>query len=243
MCRLKEKELEALPCLYASVEAEAWSSIEDLIRTIKDRIGEEQRKTVWVDEDQLWKPSGTWSSLVRKGHVQVEQGSSECSGWVPRAHSCFTLAAGTRPAGRKHVWNRTGAVLKSQSLRCWPPGCGATTTISDPLAFLKGQHLFNTWGQRSWEGAWGNLLCSKYGSLWSHSKFLMRTSKWNLKGIRHGDWGAGCGIDMCPTHPWGEILNIPSWGRWRLVGSNSNTTADGQSNSVALVLHSHFHSF
>ncbi|KAM9291830.1 caspase recruitment domain-containing protein 11 [Morus bassanus] len=53
MCRLKEKELEALPCLYASVEADAWSSIEDLIRTIKDRIGEEQRKTIWIDEDQL----------------------------------------------------------------------------------------------------------------------------------------------------------------------------------------------
>ncbi|KAJ7401952.1 Caspase recruitment domain-containing protein 11 [Pitangus sulphuratus] len=53
MCRLKEKELEALPCLYASVEADAWSSIEDLIRTIKDRIIEEQRKTIWVDEDQL----------------------------------------------------------------------------------------------------------------------------------------------------------------------------------------------
>ncbi|KAF4793642.1 Caspase recruitment domain-containing protein 11 [Turdus rufiventris] len=53
MCRLKEKELEALPCLYASVEAEVWSSIEDLIRTIKDRIGEEQRKTIWIDEDQL----------------------------------------------------------------------------------------------------------------------------------------------------------------------------------------------
>ncbi|XP_051488555.1 caspase recruitment domain-containing protein 11 isoform X2 [Apus apus] len=53
LCRLKEKELEALPCLYASVEADAWSSIEDLIRTIKDRIGEEQRKTIWIDEDQL----------------------------------------------------------------------------------------------------------------------------------------------------------------------------------------------
>ncbi|XP_010217022.1 PREDICTED: caspase recruitment domain-containing protein 11 [Tinamus guttatus] len=53
MCRLKEKELEALPCLYASIEADAWSSIEDLIRTIKDKIGEEQRKTIWIDEDQL----------------------------------------------------------------------------------------------------------------------------------------------------------------------------------------------
>nr|XP_033770438.1 caspase recruitment domain-containing protein 11 isoform X2 [Geotrypetes seraphini] len=53
MCRLKEKELEALPCLYASVEVESWSSIEDLIRIIKERIVEEQRKTIWIDEDQL----------------------------------------------------------------------------------------------------------------------------------------------------------------------------------------------
>lgn len=115
-----------------------------------------------------------------------------------------------------------------------------TTTISDPLAFLKGQHLFNTWGQRSWEGAWGNLLCSKYGSLLSHWKLLMRPNKWNLKEIRHGDLASGCGIDTCSTPPWGEILNIRSWGSWRLVGSSSNTTADGQSSSVALFLHSHF---
>lgn len=53
MCRLKEKELEALPCLYATVEAEMWGSLEELLRVIKDKIGEEQRKTIWVDEDQL----------------------------------------------------------------------------------------------------------------------------------------------------------------------------------------------
>uniref|UniRef100_A0A8D0GCI1 Caspase recruitment domain-containing protein 11 n=1 Tax=Sphenodon punctatus TaxID=8508 RepID=A0A8D0GCI1_SPHPU len=53
MCRQNEKELESLPCLYASLEAETWSSIEDLLRIIKERIGEEQRKTVWIDEDQL----------------------------------------------------------------------------------------------------------------------------------------------------------------------------------------------
>ncbi|XP_075384728.1 caspase recruitment domain-containing protein 11 [Tenrec ecaudatus] len=53
LCRLKEKELEALPCLYATVEPDAWGSVEDLLRVIKDKIGEEQRKTVWVDEDQL----------------------------------------------------------------------------------------------------------------------------------------------------------------------------------------------
>lgn len=53
LCRLKEKELEALPCLYASVEADMWGSVEELLRVIKDKIGDEQRKTVWVDEDQL----------------------------------------------------------------------------------------------------------------------------------------------------------------------------------------------
>lgn len=53
MCRQNEKELEALPCLYASLEAETWSSVEDLIRLIKEKVSEEQRKTVWIDEDQL----------------------------------------------------------------------------------------------------------------------------------------------------------------------------------------------
>lgn len=53
LCRLKERELEALPCLYATVEADMWGSMEELLRVIKDKIGEEQRKTVWVDEDQL----------------------------------------------------------------------------------------------------------------------------------------------------------------------------------------------
>ncbi|CAK6446406.1 unnamed protein product [Pipistrellus nathusii] len=51
-CRLKERELEALPCLYATVEPDAWGSVEELLRVAKDRIGEEQRKTVWVDEGQ-----------------------------------------------------------------------------------------------------------------------------------------------------------------------------------------------
>ncbi|KAF0882890.1 CAR11 protein, partial [Crocuta crocuta] len=53
LCRLKEKELEALPCLYATVEADMWGSVEELLRVLKDKISEEQRKTIWVDEDQL----------------------------------------------------------------------------------------------------------------------------------------------------------------------------------------------
>ncbi|KAH0631998.1 hypothetical protein JD844_019980 [Phrynosoma platyrhinos] len=53
MCRQNEKELEGLPCLYASLEADAWSSVEDLLRIIKEKVAEEQQKTIWIDEDQL----------------------------------------------------------------------------------------------------------------------------------------------------------------------------------------------
>ncbi|XP_063286289.1 caspase recruitment domain-containing protein 11 [Pelobates fuscus] len=52
-CRQKEKEIESLPCLYATIEVEAWSSPEDLLRIIKEKIAEEQRKTVWIDEDSF----------------------------------------------------------------------------------------------------------------------------------------------------------------------------------------------
>ncbi|KAK2833742.1 hypothetical protein Q5P01_017631 [Channa striata] len=52
-CRAKEKELEGIPCLYASLEPEAWTGTEDLIRVIKDRILDEQKKTVWVEQDLL----------------------------------------------------------------------------------------------------------------------------------------------------------------------------------------------
>uniref|UniRef100_A0A665TZ37 Caspase recruitment domain family, member 11 n=1 Tax=Echeneis naucrates TaxID=173247 RepID=A0A665TZ37_ECHNA len=53
LCRAKEKELEVLPCLYASLEPEAWAGQDDLIRVIKDRILDEQKKTVWVEQDLL----------------------------------------------------------------------------------------------------------------------------------------------------------------------------------------------
>ncbi|KAK2916583.1 hypothetical protein Q8A67_000957 [Cirrhinus molitorella] len=53
MCRSKEKELETLPCLYASVEPDSWSGVEDLVRIMKDKIFEEQKKTVWVEQDLL----------------------------------------------------------------------------------------------------------------------------------------------------------------------------------------------
>ncbi|KAG8145737.1 hypothetical protein E2320_012226 [Naja naja] len=52
-CRQNEKELEGLPCLYASLETDLWSSLEDLLRIIKDKVWEEQQKTIWVDEEQL----------------------------------------------------------------------------------------------------------------------------------------------------------------------------------------------
>ncbi|KAK5856608.1 hypothetical protein PBY51_008192 [Eleginops maclovinus] len=52
-CRAKLKELEGIPCLYGSVEPEAWAGPDDLIRVIKERIQEEQKKTVWVEQDLL----------------------------------------------------------------------------------------------------------------------------------------------------------------------------------------------
>ncbi|XP_071330353.1 caspase recruitment domain-containing protein 11 isoform X2 [Trachinotus anak] len=53
LCRAKEKELEGIPCLYASLEPEAWAGTDDLIKVIKDRILDEQKKTVWVEQDLL----------------------------------------------------------------------------------------------------------------------------------------------------------------------------------------------
>ncbi|XP_022074305.1 caspase recruitment domain-containing protein 11 isoform X1 [Acanthochromis polyacanthus] len=53
LCRAKEKELEGIPCLYATLEPEAWAGTDDLIKVIKDRILEEQKKTVWVEQDLL----------------------------------------------------------------------------------------------------------------------------------------------------------------------------------------------
>lgn len=52
-CRSKEKEIEGLPCLYASVEPDSWNTVEDLLKVIKDKILEEQKKTIWVELDQL----------------------------------------------------------------------------------------------------------------------------------------------------------------------------------------------
>ncbi|XP_019732918.1 caspase recruitment domain-containing protein 11 isoform X2 [Hippocampus comes] len=51
--RAKEKELEGIPCLYSSLEPEAWLGTDDLIRVVKERIFEEQKKTVWVEQDLL----------------------------------------------------------------------------------------------------------------------------------------------------------------------------------------------
>ncbi|XP_068193733.1 caspase recruitment domain-containing protein 11 isoform X2 [Antennarius striatus] len=53
LCRAKEKELEVIPCHYASLEPETWAGTDDLIRVIKERILEEQKKTVWVEQDLL----------------------------------------------------------------------------------------------------------------------------------------------------------------------------------------------
>uniref|UniRef100_A0AAV2KFY9 CARD domain-containing protein n=1 Tax=Knipowitschia caucasica TaxID=637954 RepID=A0AAV2KFY9_KNICA len=52
-CRATEKELEGVPCLYCCVEPEAWTGHEDLLRVIRERIVDEQKKTIWVEQDML----------------------------------------------------------------------------------------------------------------------------------------------------------------------------------------------
>lgn len=51
MCRAKEKELEGIPCLYASLEPDAWAGTDELVKIVKERILEEQKKVVWVEQD------------------------------------------------------------------------------------------------------------------------------------------------------------------------------------------------
>ncbi|XP_072838514.2 caspase recruitment domain-containing protein 11 [Pogona vitticeps] len=53
MCRQSEKELESLPCLYASMGVDTWSTVEDLLRMIKEKVWEEQQKMIWIEEDRL----------------------------------------------------------------------------------------------------------------------------------------------------------------------------------------------
>lgn len=53
LCRAKEKELEAIPCLYTTLEPDSWAGTEDLIKVVKDRILEEQKKAIWVEQDLL----------------------------------------------------------------------------------------------------------------------------------------------------------------------------------------------
>ncbi|KAG7272118.1 hypothetical protein CRUP_008298 [Coryphaenoides rupestris] len=52
-CRSREKELEGVACLYASVEPEVWAGPDDLVRVVKERIAEEQKKMIWVEQDLL----------------------------------------------------------------------------------------------------------------------------------------------------------------------------------------------
>ncbi|CAL8289685.1 unnamed protein product [Boreogadus saida] len=53
MCRVREKELEGVACLYSTVEPDTWAGPDDLVRVVKERIQEEQRKVVWVEQDLL----------------------------------------------------------------------------------------------------------------------------------------------------------------------------------------------
>ncbi|XP_067875642.1 caspase recruitment domain-containing protein 11-like isoform X2 [Heterodontus francisci] len=51
--RIEQKHLESVPCLSATVEPNMWSSIEELIKAVKENIFQEQKKIVWIEQNKL----------------------------------------------------------------------------------------------------------------------------------------------------------------------------------------------
>ncbi|XP_060705260.1 caspase recruitment domain-containing protein 11-like [Hemiscyllium ocellatum] len=51
--RIEQKHLETVPCLSATVEPNAWTSVEELIKVVKTSILQEQQKIVWIEQNKL----------------------------------------------------------------------------------------------------------------------------------------------------------------------------------------------
>ena len=72
-CRIREKELEGVACLYSTVEPDAWAGPDDLVRVVKERIQEEQRK---VQQQLLNK-----DAAKRRPGRRLHGGLIACSRW------------------------------------------------------------------------------------------------------------------------------------------------------------------
>ncbi|KAM4692577.1 caspase recruitment domain-containing protein 14 isoform 2-T2 [Rhinophrynus dorsalis] len=47
----EEAELDALPCLYRTVDPDSWSDTESLLCSVKDSIMDEQKRIVWLEKN------------------------------------------------------------------------------------------------------------------------------------------------------------------------------------------------
>lgn len=52
-CRRAEGSLHALPCSWAWVDQQAWSSAEELVKVVRAHIFQEQTRIVWVEESDV----------------------------------------------------------------------------------------------------------------------------------------------------------------------------------------------
>ncbi|XP_067830672.1 caspase recruitment domain-containing protein 11-like isoform X2 [Heptranchias perlo] len=66
--RIEQKHLESVPCLSATVEPNAWSNIEELIKAVKESIFQEQKKIVWIEQN---KPSLGLESSSANSHSRL----------------------------------------------------------------------------------------------------------------------------------------------------------------------------
>lgn len=52
-CQRAEQTLHTLPCSWAWVDSQSWSSAGELVKVVKTRIFQEQTRIVWVEDNEI----------------------------------------------------------------------------------------------------------------------------------------------------------------------------------------------
>lgn len=69
----EEAELDALPCLYRTVDPDSWNDAESLLCRVKSAITDEQKRIVWLENQPCWIfISGTFNTF-RIAHYKLEE--------------------------------------------------------------------------------------------------------------------------------------------------------------------------
>ncbi|XP_067403321.1 caspase recruitment domain-containing protein 14-like [Emydura macquarii macquarii] len=51
--RREEAQLEQVPCLYGTIAPHTWSDTDVLVSSVRAAVADEQKKTVWIEQDLL----------------------------------------------------------------------------------------------------------------------------------------------------------------------------------------------